>query len=58
MDLTAEDMLQYLLKLDKEGFDLRSLYFVYREYNDEMMYDSEERIQTEPYIDGIDIRLN
>ena len=58
MGLTAEQMLQYLLKLDREGFDLRELYFVYREYNDEMRYYTDERIEGQPYIDGIDIHLN
>jgi hypothetical protein len=58
MELTAEQMLDYLLELNRQGFDLKNLYFVYREYNDEMRYYTDERIEGPPYIDGIDIHLN
>lgn len=58
MELTAEDMLQFLLKLNDTQVDLRKIKFAYTVWNDEMGYSSEETVKDGIYLDGVNIHLN
>lgn len=58
MELTAEDMLQFLLKLNDTQVDLRKIKFIYTKWNNETGYSYEEFVENDLYLDGLNIHLN